>query len=80
MDWDAFEVLKSIVSRLDDVEFSLFLSSAEKNRLYVKFDKQHAYRGQLRVSHGDDVIFLEVRSRSLVVDDLRQFISSLKQK
>ncbi|MFN3803618.1 MAG: RNA-binding domain-containing protein [Pyrobaculum sp.] len=80
VDWDAFEALKSIISRLDDVEFTLFLSGAEKNRLYVKFDKQHAYRGLLRVSRGDDVIFLEVRSRSLVVDDMRQLLSSLKQK
>jgi len=30
------------------------------------------------VSHGDDVIHLEVRARALLVPDLRQFLESLR--
>jgi len=76
---DAYEVLKSIVAKLDDVEFLLMLSGIEESRLYVKFDKQQAYRGLLKVSHGDDVVYVEVRGRSVAIDDMRRFITSLRE-
>lgn len=77
-DCEALDALKSLLSRLDDVEFQLLLSGIDEGRLYAKFDKQRAYRGVLRVSHGDDVIHLEVRARTLLVPDLRQFLESLR--
>ncbi len=76
---DAYEVLKSIVARLDDLEFVLMLSGIEESRLYVKFDKQQAYRGLLKVSQGDDVIYVEVRGRSIAIDDMRRFMTSLRE-
>ncbi len=76
---DAYEVLKSIVAKLDDVEFVLMLSGIEETRLYVKFDKQQAYRGLLKVSQGDDVIYVEVRGRSVAIDGMRRFITSLRE-
>jgi RNA binding exosome subunit len=76
---DAYEVLKSIVAKLDDVEFVLMLSGIEETRLYVKFDKQQAYRGLLKVSQGDDVIYVEVRGRSVAIDDMRRFMTSLRE-
>ena len=76
---DAYEVLKSIVARLDDIEFVLMLSGIEESRLYVKFDKQQAYRGLLKVSQGDDVIYVEVRGRSIAIDDMRRFMTSLRE-
>jgi len=76
---NAYEVLKSIVARLDDLEFVLMLSGIEESRLYVKFDKQQAYRGLLKVSHGDDVIYVEVRGRSIAIDDMRRFMASLRE-
>ncbi|ABP51478.1 MULTISPECIES: RNA-binding domain-containing protein [Pyrobaculum] len=78
-DCEALEALKSIISRLDDVEFTLMLSGIEEGRLYVKFDKQQAFLGVLRVAHGDDVVYLEVRTRSLVVRDVREFLISLRE-
>lgn len=76
---DAYEVLKSIAAKLDDVEFVLMLSGIEETRLYVKFDKQQAYRGLLKVSQGDDVIYVEVRGRSVAIDDMRRFMTSLRE-
>ncbi|MCI4447025.1 MAG: exosome protein, partial [Pyrobaculum sp.] len=55
------------------------LSGIEESRLYVKFDKQQAYRGLLKVSHGDDVVYVEVRGRSVAIDDMRRFITSLRE-
>jgi len=55
------------------------VSGVEGSRLYAKFDKQQAYRGILKISHGDDVIYLEVRMRSLVVKDARNFLSTLRE-
>ncbi|AAL64033.1 RNA-binding domain-containing protein [Pyrobaculum aerophilum] len=78
-DCEALEALKSILARLDDVEFLLMVSGVEGSRLYAKFDKQQAYRGILKISHGDDVIYLEVRMRSLVVKDARNFLSTLRE-
>ncbi len=78
-DWEALEALKTIVSRLDDVEYVLLLSGVEGNRLYVKFDKQHAYRGVLKISQSDDVIYVELRTRSLVVKDITQFLNSIRK-
>ncbi|MEM4652005.1 MAG: RNA-binding domain-containing protein [Pyrobaculum sp.] len=77
---DAFEALRSIITRLDDVEFLLMLSGIEESRLYVKFDKQQAYRGVLKVSHGDDVVYVEVRGKTLVMrGDMRTFLTSLRE-
>jgi RNA binding exosome subunit len=77
---DAFEALRSIITRLDDVEFLLMLSGIEESRLYVKFDKQQAYRGVLKVSHGDDVVYVEVRGKTLAMrGDMRTFLTSLRE-
>ena len=77
---DAFEALRSIIMRLDDVEFLLMLSGIEESRLYVKFDKQQAYRGVLKVSHGDDVVYVEVRGKTLAMrGDMRTFLTSLRE-
>lgn len=77
---DALEALRSIITRLDDVEFLLMLSGIEESRLYVKFDKQQAYRGVLKVSHGDDVIYVEVRGKTLAMrGDMRTFLTSLRE-
>ncbi|MDT7874916.1 MAG: RNA-binding domain-containing protein [Pyrobaculum sp.] len=77
---DAFEALRSIITRLDDVEFLLMLSGIEESRLYVKFDKQQAYRGVLKVSHGDDVVYVEVRGKTLVMrGDMRTFLTYLRE-
>ncbi|KUO79767.1 MAG: exosome protein [Pyrobaculum sp. JCHS_4] len=77
---DAFEALRSIITRLDDVEFLLMLSGVEESRLYVKFDKQQAYRGVLKVSHGDDVVYVEVRGKTLAMrGDMRTFLTSLRE-
>lgn len=77
---DAFEALRSIITRLDDVEFLLVLSGIEESRLYVKFDKQQAYRGVLKVSHGDDVVYVEVRGKTLAMrGDMRTFLTSLRE-
>ena len=77
---DAFEALRSIITRLDDVEFLLMLSGIEESRLYVKFDKQQAYRGVLKVSHGDDVVYVEVRGKTLAIrGDMRTFLTSLRE-
>jgi RNA binding exosome subunit len=77
---DAFEALRSIIARLDDVEFLLMLSGIEESRLYVKFDKQQAYRGVLKVSHGDDVVYVEVRGKTLAMrGDMRTFLTSLRE-
>jgi RNA binding exosome subunit len=77
---DAFEALRSIITRLDDVEFLLMLSGIEESRLYVKFDKQQAYRGVLKVSHGDDVVYVEVRGKTLAMrGDMRTFLASLRE-
>ncbi|MFZ8812096.1 MAG: RNA-binding domain-containing protein [Pyrobaculum sp.] len=77
---DAFEALRSIITRLDDVEFLLMLSGIEESRLYVKFDKQQAYRGVLKVSHGDDVVYVEVRGKTLAMrGNMRTFLTSLRE-
>ena len=77
---DAFEALRSIITRLDDVEFLLMLSGIEESRLYVKFDKQQAYRGVLKVSHGDDVVYVEVRGKTLAMrGGMRTFLTSLRE-
>jgi len=77
---DAFEALRSIIARLDDVEFLLMLSGIEESRLYVKFDKQQAYRGVLKVSHGDDVVYVEVRGKTLAMrGNMRTFLTSLRE-
>ncbi len=77
---DAFEALRSIITRLDDVEFLLMLSGIEESKLYVKFDKQQAYRGVLKVSHGDDVVYVEVRGKTLAMrGDMRTFLTSLRE-
>ena len=77
---DAFETIRSIITRLDDVEFLLMLSGIEESRLYVKFDKQQAYRGVLKVSHGDDVVYVEVRGKTLAMrGDMRTFLTSLRE-
>lgn len=78
-DCEALEALKSIVSRLDDLEFQLLLLGAEGSRLYVRFDKQHAYRGALRVSGGDDVIHVEVHCRS-TAGGARSFLARLREE
>lgn len=78
-DCEALEALNSIVARLDDVEFLIMLSGAEGTRLYAKFDKQHAYRGVLKISHGDDVVHLEVRGRALAMEDMRSFLLSMRE-
>lgn len=78
-DVDALEALKSILARLDDLEFILLLSGVEGSRLYVKFDKQKAFHGVLKVSQGDDVVYLEVRSRAISVGDFRSFLISLRE-
>ena len=77
---EAFEALRSIITRLDDVEFLLMLSGIDESRLYVKFDKQQAYRGVLKVSHGDDVVYVEVRGKTLAMrGDMRTFLTSLRE-
>ena len=78
-DWEALDALRTLINRLDDVEFTLLLSGVEEARLYAKFDKQQAYRGILRVSQGDDVIDVEVRGRSLQVGDMRKYLQQLRQ-
>jgi RNA binding exosome subunit len=78
-DCEALEALKSIVTRLDDVEFLIMLSGVEGTRLYAKFDKQYAYRGVLKISHGDDVVYVEVRGRSLAINDMRNFLLSMRE-
>ncbi|ACB40313.1 RNA-binding domain-containing protein [Pyrobaculum neutrophilum] len=78
-DCEALEAVKSLVARLDDVEFTLLLSGVEERRVYVKLDKQQAYRGVLRISHGDDVIYVEARGRGIAVDDMRSFLLSLRK-
>jgi RNA binding exosome subunit len=56
------------------------LSGIEESRLYVKFDKQQAYRGVLKVSHGDDVVYVEVRGKTLAMrGDMRTFLTSLRE-
>lgn len=77
-DCDALDALRALVSRLDDVEFQLLLSGVEGVRLYAKFDKQQAFAGRLRISHGDDVIFIEIRARSLEVADFREFLKKFR--
>ncbi|MCU7786483.1 exosome protein [Pyrobaculum sp. 3827-6] len=78
-DCEALEALKSIVARLDDIEFLIMLSGIEGTRLYAKFDKQYAYRGVLKISHSDDVVYVEVRGRALAVDDMRSFLLSMRE-
>lgn len=76
---EALEALKSILVRLDDVEFTLMLTGVEETRLYLKLDKQQAYRGILKISHGDDTIYLEVRGKTYAVGDMRNFLMSLRE-
>jgi Predicted exosome subunit len=76
---EAFAALRGIIERLDDVEFLLMLSGVEETRLYVKFDKQQAYKGVLKISHGDDVVYVEVRGKTLVTGDMRKFLISLRE-
>ncbi|MEZ0319064.1 MAG: RNA-binding domain-containing protein [Pyrobaculum sp.] len=79
-DWEALDALRTLINRLDDVEFTLLLSGVEETRLYVKFDKQQAYRGVLRVSQGDDVIHVEVRGRSLQIGDMKTYLQQLRRR
>lgn len=78
-EFEALDALKSILAKLDDVEFTLLLSGIEESKLYAKFDKQKAVQGVLKISQGDDVIYLEARCKTFVVNDFKNFLISIRE-
>ncbi len=83
----ALEFVKSIVSRMDENErriLSLYISSRydrKQGRLFLRFSKQDAFRGYLRIMEGDDVIKVTiVFAGSPSLDEVKQFFEGLGVK
>jgi RNA binding exosome subunit len=63
---EAFETLKYITGRLSEVDRARLLSTLEERvdkqgGMYIRIDKQGAFKGFLRLEEGDDVIRVHVR-------------------
>ena len=57
---EAEQAVKNIFKKLSDTEFNLLMidleDRSEKSKLYLRFDKQDAYKGELHISEGSDVV------------------------
>ncbi len=63
---EALETLKYIVGRLDEIDRVKLLGTLEERvdkqgGLYIRFSKQNAFKGTLKLEEGDDVIRVHIR-------------------
>lgn len=77
---EASDALKYILNNLDEIEFNIFINSINinKNRLYIRINKQKALSGVLRLDEGDDVVVVEARVASRDFNKLIDFLRSAR--
>ncbi|MGC9169134.1 MAG: RNA-binding domain-containing protein [Thermoproteus sp.] len=59
----ATTIFANILKSIDNLDFQILLNNINiyKNKLFIRFNKQKALQGLLRLDSGDDVIHVEVR-------------------
>jgi len=71
---DAEEIANYLLSSLDNLDKELLRASLEDrfkdNRLFIRFNKQMAYRGSVRIDDGDDVIKVVIRMNHWRIKEL----------
>ncbi len=70
----AKEAAKNILKKMDDFDFELLKRDleqrAEGSKLYLRFDKQRAYLGELSMSSGSDVVRVVIVFKRKVTPEL----------
>ncbi len=80
---EARKLLKSIIERLSKKELNEIISTLEKRLndegfLFLRFDKQEAYEGKLKLSYSGDVIRIKIRLTSYPLD-VKKIITGLRE-
>jgi RNA binding exosome subunit len=67
--YEALNVLKNIISKMEDndkkeINSKIHLYLDEQGKLYLRFDKQEAYKGKIILSNKDDIIKVVIHAIS----------------
>ncbi len=61
---EAERAFKNLISAMDDLEFELLKHEVEQrsegSKLFLRVDKQQAFKGKIRVSSSSDVIWMKI--------------------